>query len=373
MSTAPPRVLGVDPGTVSFDVCGLQGDDVFLDQSFASDEVGRTPALLVDVLSSATPVDVIVGPSGYGTPWASAADLDDDALDLLLLGEPGLGRGTVIGGMDHLLRALRSSDLPVWLAPGVIHLPTVPHHRKVNRVDMGTADKVCAVALAVWDQARRLGVHWRDTSFVHVELGGAFTAVTAVQDGAIVDGAGGTSGPLGFRAAGALDGELAFLLGRFPKSTLASGGVASVAGRPEAEPEGLATAAANPRVAAAWEALFESVVKAVTAETVVVPDPREVLLSGRLTRIPWVLDEFEARLRGVAPVRRVEGFARVVKEAAQGAALLAQGLAGGRAEGLIDAMGLRGACGTVLDHLYVDEVDAVRRRYRHAGGRPSVF
>jgi predicted butyrate kinase (DUF1464 family) len=47
------------------------------------------------------------------------------------------------------------------------------------------------------------------------------------------------------------------------------------------------------------------------------------------------------------------GFAAVAKEAAQGAALLADGLAGGRSASLVDGLGIREACGTVLDHLYV--------------------
>lgn len=365
---AAPRVIGVDPGTVSFDVCGLEGDEVFLDETFATDDVAGTPGMLVDVLRGAAPVDLIVGPSGYGLPWVAAADLDDAAVDLLLLGEPGLDRGTVIGGMGRVVRALRASGLPVLFAPGVVHLPTVPAHRKVDRIDMGTADKVCAVALALWDQAGRLGVPWSETSLIHVELGGAFSAVTSVDGGAIVDGSGGTAGPLGFRAAGALDGEVAFLLGAFPKECLASGGVASIAGRPEGEPGDVARAAADdPSAALGWDAFFESVAKVVTAQTVAVPRPREIVLSGRLTRIPWVVERCADLLGGIAEVRRAAGFAKVAKEAAQGAALLARGLAGGDGSGLVDAMGLRGARGTVLDHLYVAGADAVRERYRVAG------
>ena len=58
-----------------------------------------------------------------------------------------------------------------------------------------------------------------------LELGGAFTAALAIDGGQIVDGMGGSSGPLGVRAAGALDGELAYLLGpALRKDTLYSGG-----------------------------------------------------------------------------------------------------------------------------------------------------
>ena len=108
------------------------------------------------------------------------------------------------------MRALARSTLPVVLTPGVIHLATVPPQRKVNRVDLGTADKVCVAVLAIAEQARRFARKPSKVSLVLLELGGAFSAAIAVAGGTIVDGAGGTSGPLGFRAAGALDGEVAY-------------------------------------------------------------------------------------------------------------------------------------------------------------------
>ena len=63
------------------------------------------------------------------------------------------------------------------------------------------------------------------------------------------------------------------------------------------------------------------------------------------------------------PVRRLTGFATAVKEAAQGAALLADGLAGGVHRGLVDALRLREARGTVLDYLHVDGADGIRRDF----------
>jgi predicted butyrate kinase (DUF1464 family) len=62
-------------------------------------------------------------------------------------------------------------------------------------------------------------------------------------------------------------------------------------------------------------------------------------------------------------VRALEGFARVSKEAAQGAALIGQGLMGGPLEDLVESMRLREARGSVLDHLYVVGAEDVRRRH----------
>jgi len=39
--------------------------------------------------------------------------------------------------------------MPVYFTPGVVHLNTVPSYRKWNKFDMGTADKVCCVALGI--------------------------------------------------------------------------------------------------------------------------------------------------------------------------------------------------------------------------------
>jgi predicted butyrate kinase (DUF1464 family) len=58
----------------------------------------------------------------------------------------------------------------------------------------------------------------------------------------------------------------------------------------------------------------------------------------------------------------LRGFATVAKQAAQGAALVADGLAGGASAPLVEVLGIRQASGTVLDHLYVISPDAARRR-----------
>lgn len=367
------RVIGIDPGTVSIDLCGLEDGRVFLDRSLPTSEALTDPSILVGLLVEAhrdAPLDLVVGPSGYGLPLTKARDLTETDLRLAYLAAEGESGG--IGGLRTLMRALASAptSVPVLLTPGVVHLASVPAHRKVNRVDMGTADKVCATALAVHERAEAHGCREEEVSLILLELGGAFTAAVAVEHGRIVDGLGGSSGPLGLRAAGALDGEVAYLAGSVPKRLLFGGGVATIAGTPDERAEVLATAS-TPRGRVAWEAFLESAVKAVAALAVTVPRGCEVILSGRLARVDRVRDELMRRLTELGvpaisstalSVHVLSGFATVAKHAAQGAALLADGLAGGRSATLVEALGLREAHGTVLDHLYVISTADARAR-----------
>jgi predicted butyrate kinase (DUF1464 family) len=236
------------------------------------------------------------------------------------------------------------------LTPGVIHLDTVPPHRKLNRVDLGTADKVCSAALAIADQTERRKTRPEDVSLVLLELGGAFTAGLAVDRGRIVDGLGGSSGPIGWRAAGALDGEVAFLAGEVTKEMLFQGGVATVAAHDAALSE------------VALEAYLEGAVRAVRQLRTAAPAADEVLLSGRIAGEPVVRDALTAALSDIGEVRPLTGPGGRAKQGAQGAALIADGLAGGSQRALVERLGIREARGTVLDHVHVISPSVARRR-----------
>jgi predicted butyrate kinase (DUF1464 family) len=354
------RVIGIDPGTVSVDLCGIDDGRVFLDTSMPTREALAEPARLAGVLERAAPLDLVAGPSGYGLPLTNARDLTERDLRLAYLAAAGEEGG--IGGLRALMRVLARSPVPMVLTPGVVHLPSVPAHRKINRVDMGTADKVCAVALAIHERAERRGVAHDEVSFVLLELGGAFTAALAVDRGRIVDGVGGTSGPLGMRAAGALDGEVAFLARTITKDFLFHGGVASIAGEHVAFESAPAENAAG-RIA--WDAYVEAAVKAVAAMAVAVPHVPEIVLSGRFAHVRDLRHALIERCRAVVPsatLHVLTGFASVGKQAAQGAALIADGLAGGRFAPLVATLGIREASGTVLDHLHVISPQQARER-----------
>jgi predicted butyrate kinase (DUF1464 family) len=352
-----PRVIGIDPGTISVDLCGLDDGRLFLDRSIPTAEAMHEAAGLVHLLDRHAPLDLVAGPSGYGLPLVRAADATDDDLRLACLAPEGVAGG--IGGLRRLMRLLARGAAPVVFTPGVIHLPSVPAHRKVNRVDMGTADKVSAVVLALSERARATGRAPEDVSFVLVELGGAFTAVVAVAGGRIVDGLGGSSGPMGLEASGALDGEVAFLAGQIGKDLLFTGGFTAVAG---ASFDG--QAAASPRERLAWRAYVEGVVKAVASVAVWLPGSPDIVLSGRVARSPRMRAAVTGGLAaaGFTSIHPLEGFASVAKHAAQGAALMADGLAGGASAPLVAALGLRDATGSVLDHLHLIDAGAARRR-----------
>ena len=359
-----PRVIGIDPGTVSFDVSGLHDGQPFLQFSMSS-EAARDPGRLVERLVAAQPLDLIAAPSGYGLPLVALDQVSERDLDLfILVRSEDRGDREKVGSLRQLVHLMKEARLPAVFLPGVVHLATVPTHRKVNRIDMGTADKVCVAALGIWDQARRLGIHPAKTTFILLELGGAFTAGLAVREGQIVDGIGGTGGGLGFRALGTLDGELAYVMGRVSKSLLFSGGASYVAGDPELTPDQWAArAATDPRARQSWLAFLESAEKMVAALRVGVPDPAEILLSGRLSAVAGIAQALTERLARIAPVRRISGFDPSGKEAAQGAAILADGLTGGQHRPLVEGLRLSEARGTALDYLYVASAGRIRRDF----------
>jgi len=358
------RVVGIDPGTKSFDLCGLEDGRVFMEESIPSVDIAEDPGVVVKRLKSAGDIDLIVGPSGYGLPVTHISRIGDREHFLLILVRPDDLKIGVLVGLRRLVKLMAAEGLNVYFIPGVIHLKTVPTHRKVNRIDLGTADKLCCAVLAVQDQANRLGLEYGEVSFVMVEMGFGYNAIIGVEGGRVVDGIGGTLAGPAFLSQGVMDGELAYLLGGFKKDILFEGGVASIVGDPALTPEEFAKRHnEGERYSMAWDALMEGLERGVASMNVSVRRPREILISGRLSRVPEIYDEVSRRLSRYGDVRRVQGFAEKVKEAAQGAALIADGLAGGKYKRLVESLDIQGASGTVLDHVYLKSMDELKKRY----------
>ena len=340
------RIVGIDPGTGSFDFFGMDGERVIIDLSLPVAEVAQRPELLIEKVRSLLPLEAIVGPSGYGLPVTPIQAMSERELDLMVPEDPSI---PLYQGIRLVLRRMKEEGLPVLFSPGVIHLQTVPAYRKANKLDMGTADKVCCAALAIKDQAEHYGIACRETSFILAEVGYAFSAIMAVDGGKIVDGLGGTSGGPGFITLGGMDSELAARLGKFPGVLLFSGGARDASGRDDLTPEEMAR---HPdKYPDSWNMLLESILKGVAAMSVAVERPREILLSGRLVNNPEIARALSAGLSRFAPVRRVRRKAAIAKEAAEGAYLIGEGLRGGKYRELVDAMELNKARGTMFDYV----------------------
>jgi predicted butyrate kinase (DUF1464 family) len=313
--------LGVDYGTGSWKTALLdEGGPPALRHCTSSDQVlndlaeidGRYPGL------------PIVLPSGFGIPLKRVQDLDNrDLFEIALRREAPTQRG-----LAHFLLALRSSHLNAYCIPAVKLLPSVPIHRKVNRVDMGTSDKVCTAAFFV-SHLHGQGAGFEDLDFVALEVGEAFRAVLAVRGGKIVDGLGGTAGGIGPECRGSIDGELAYLYDWDAKELVYHGGARDI----EARYGGYGHAAF-------WEALEKDLLMFLSFHEL-----KTILVAGR--RRQEVRDRLGQRFRIEMAARVDEGF-----EAAIGAAILADGISGGRYAGLVGHLGLRDVSDRALDWIY---------------------
>ncbi len=370
------KAVGIDPGTMSMDIFGFDDETgkIIVDVSIPRDKVTENPSVVVDLLEKVDRecggIDAIVGPSGYGIPLKRAQEAEDwEILLATFVSSSDAQRRLRIMGLRDLMFRLKRSRLNVWFAPGVVHLPTVPRYRKANRIDLGTADKVFTAIIALKDHAEYYDIPYSDARFIVVEIGYAYTAALAVDSGKIVDGIGGTSGWTGYLGMGFMDAELAYALANalpeLSKEMLFRGGAAYIAGlnpREISVEDFVKLARRDPRVREGYQALIEAVLKDVATLLVSVRRPREILLSGRFVRIDEFREDLISAIRELledlgirANIRTIRRTARVAKEAAEGAAILANGIAGGKYEELVKTMELDKSTGTILDYVELGE------------------
>lgn len=305
--------LGIDAGTLSWKACLMEGERIVVLDSF------KGPEAVLDHwrrLLGEHPDLVAVLPSGFGIPVKRADEIDErDLFEMTLKRE-----GEEVLGLGRFLKGAREVDGEAYCIPSVKLLPTVPVHRKLNKVDMGTSDKLCAVAYILWGKA---GFEPRKVDFLALEVGYAHKALLAVKGSRIIDGIGSTLGSMGPKARGAIDGELAYLHS-FKKRDIYSGGYLDLEERFGGHGR---------------EAFLEGLEKEVAMF-------RAFYGIGELSIYGRRWGEVAERLRGTTPQEH-EGY-----EAAIGASMVANGLAGGIFKGIIQALELEGARERVLDWIY---------------------
>jgi predicted butyrate kinase (DUF1464 family) len=301
------RVLGVDPGTSRWGFVFLENGGIADKKSIPTGEIN--PKIVLELARKA---QLTVAPSGYGTALKKVSELtEQDFFEILLKRE----NEKTIMGLERVLRAIKEDALNAYVLPGVKLLPTVPVEKKKNKVDMGTPDKLCAAVAGIVDQARRLKLHYNETSFVLAEIGSGFDAFIAVENGQIIDGIGGTMSSSTWRGE---DGEIVYLKGKISKEGLRKGSLDLEKVR---------------------EGAFKDISR-LCAES----KPKEILVSG--SKASDVLDFLKREFNNVISLNTCRSG-----NAAYGAAVIADGLASGRFKEIVDLMGIKKAKGSNLDYI----------------------
>ncbi|MBN1762806.1 MAG: DUF1464 family protein [Methanomicrobia archaeon] len=371
------RAAGVDPGTKSMDICAIEDGRVYYENPFENLVIANAPEKIIAGIREALPLDLIAGPSGYGVEPTRLDEIPESIFEdwyynyVLLTTKEEILKGIEDGIFGAILYK-NMTDFSVWLRheqllamfiPSVIELPTVPYYRKLNKLDMGTADKLAVAVLGVHDQSRRFGIPYSDVSFILVEVGFGYNAVIGVDGGRVVDGIGGTNFPgIGFLTASAVDGELVQIVHNWERKDTFEGGVVSVTG--EMDPDAFVSRK-GVKNEIAFDAMMEGIEKAVAEMTASVKKPREILISGRWTKQNEIKRELIRRLLPYADVRSV-GFlegAEKTKETAQGYAMVADGLAGGTFKELIEWMQINKAKGTALEYVHHPKLSGPPERF----------
>ena len=349
------RVLGIDPGSKSWDFFGLEDNKTILDTSLPTKELINDPQKAITIIKTVKDIDLMVAPSGFGLPLKDVHELTEQDIFFTLLKFDQNEKNKLVG-LGEVLRLIKAQNIPGIIVPGVKHLPTVPKYRKINKIDMGTADKICTTVTGIRDQMEHFKIAPKDTNFILVEIGYGFTAVLAIEDGQIIDGIGG-SNIMGFRACGSLDGELAYLIKTIHKKNIYKGGVAYISGYSDLSLNEITLLAEkDDQTKLALKAYISSVKKAVFGISSSFSSKnkiKEVLLAGRGANINYFREKIIRGLNDVAPVRIMKSFSQIAKRAAQGAAFIANGILGGRFEPIIKNLKIKEATGSILDDIFI--------------------
>ena len=370
------RILGIDPGTRSFDLVVVEDGRVVWEYSIETGEVAREPGSLLEAIREAGRVDAIAGPSGYGVPVTESRDVVDPrrlAVEVLLLsteediadgvrrGDPGI---MVYKALAEAVVALCSDESRRTIfIPGVVHLPTLKPGAKYNRLDLGTADKLAVAALALYQYARDDPGR---ADMMVLEMGYGYNALMLVEKGRITWGLGGTSLSTGMLTAGPLDLEVVVMGRRWERSDVFHGGVMGAC-EPLDPGEAVEEARRGGPCREAYESMMEgiaTVIAGIHARRGV----RRLVLSGRLTSLKGLVDDLASRLPGTVEVEilpPLEGSRRT-KHAAHGYALVVEGLLGGRASRVVESLRVREAGGTALDWVHHPRLEGAKRRLREA-------
>ncbi len=349
------RSIGVDPGSNTFDIFGLDGPSrIIMDEIIPTHEILSTPDRLISILESVMPFDILIAPSGFGIPLKHAREIDDRDIFKMVLKRPGEGSSL---GLQHVIERIISKGWNAYFIPGVKNFTSVPEYRKINILDMGTADKVCCCIACMWSLYKR-GESYQSMNFIMLELGSWFSAAVAVLNGKIVNGVGGSNLP-GFGSIGNLDSELAYLMQPFGKKAFYKSGINCLLKTEYPEKSHFDfSMLSNPLIKNHIEYLLERIEKELIGlKRICGYNKHEKLalyVSGRYSKDTDMMAKLNELLTDEFVINRLEIYPSKASNAAKGAALIGLGLLGGITKELIDHIELKKATADIFSNLDVE-------------------
>jgi predicted butyrate kinase (DUF1464 family) len=165
---------------------------------------------------------------------------------------------------------------------------------------------------------------------------------------------------------GAIDGELAYAMASaepyFTKLRLFQGGISDYLGYDNIERLNdiqLRDEKSN----RALKLFVESILKDLSVMMVSNNNPERIYISGRFTRydsiFTYIKENIENYLKGFsikAEVVRLNGLGKISKEAASGAAVLANGIANGIYRDIFETLNIKESEGSIFDHILPNDL-----------------
>lgn len=365
----------MDPGTKTFDVVVLEDGVVKAEKSIETVVVAKDPSTLISAVE-AYEADLIVAPSGYGVPVTRGVEVLEPrrfAVEILLLStEEDIRRGIEAGelgiwvydalakAVEHLVKKFSNN---VLFLPSIVLLPTIPVYRKLNKIDMGTVDKLAATFMAIHSYSQREEMDYRKVNIIVAELGFGYNAVIAVDSGKVVDGIGGTCASIGTLTAGTLDLEAVVRVEHWDRWDVFHGGLFYYVNTFDMEVLAKAFERGEEPFASAFKGFVEAVAKDIMKALVATPHAEAIVLTGRHSKVGAVKRLLQELLKdiNVLVAEPIKG-AQLSKEAAQGYAAIGEGIAGGLFKDLVKHMEIERACGTVADYLVHEKLRGFKER-----------
>jgi predicted butyrate kinase (DUF1464 family) len=341
--------MGIDPGSRFWRFCILDDDEILVRVKIETEGITGDPAIIRGLIGEHLEgLEAIAAPSGHGLPTTTLDKVGQDELRQMTLKRGGPGIVGLAASIEVLREVCVDAGIKCFVLPSVKHLASVPPWRKINRIDLGTSDKVCSVAYALQSLSEERSLSLDEISFVLVDVGHAFIAMICVENGRIVDGIGGTMAGFGTRASGAVDAELIHTW-EFPdKSSIYSGGLVHASGMSLREIEELLPDGLGERGSSALKRFVE----AFTSDAVAISTRNnvgELVLNSVLgPKLNELLLKEAARI-GLSTATSLDDE----MTGCFGAAYLANGLIGGRYSSLAEHLGIGSSGGSVMEDIYL--------------------